>query len=158
MSYEKPPINNVPFKFTSSGYVAPDFTGVPARFGLRTSSQQTANMQATIEVFGQYCTSTYTYIKDRKTYAVGYARHGVQILRGKTLYGGIRDLCATLVRFPEHKDLSATLIVLENYLGLKAYIKSTLQSYADVIASIYGIPRLICQLLYMVLIRVKLQL
>jgi hypothetical protein len=97
-------------------------------------------MRATIEVFGQYCTSTYTYLKERKTYVVGYTRHGVQILQGKSIYGGIRDLCATLIRSPAYKDLPATLSVLENYMNLSAYIKSTIQSYADLVASVYGIP------------------
>ena len=140
MPYEKPPINNVPFKFTDKGYVTPDFVSVPFRFGLRTSTQQTADMRATLEVFGQYCTSTYTYIKERKTYVVGYSSYGIQILKDKTIYGGIRDLCASLVRTPTYVDLSAYAFALSNFMELGAYLKSTIQSYADLIAAIYGVP------------------
>ena len=140
MSYEKPPMNNVPFKFTDTGYSAPDFQSVPFGFGLRPSTQQTADMRATIEVFGKYCDSTYTYLKEQKIYVIGYSSYGIQILKGKNIYGGIRDLCATLMRVPTHKDLPAYIDVVSNYLSLSAYIKSTIQSHADLIAEMYGIP------------------
>lgn len=140
MPYSKPPIRNLPFKFTNTGYQKPNFGSVPFRFGLRTSTQQTSDMRATLEVFGQYCTSTYTYIKERKTYVVGYSSYGIQILKGKTIYGGIRDLCATLIRSPAYKDLPASVFALSNFLDLGAYLKSTIQSYADLVAAVYGIP------------------
>lgn len=140
MSYEKPPINKVPFKFSSTGYSTPEFSNVPFRFNVRPSHQQTADMKATINVFGIYCTSTYTYVKDRQTYIVGYTTSGVQILKDKTIYGGIRDLCASLVRAPTHVDISAYIRATSNFLDLNGYIKSTIQAYADIIADIYGVP------------------
>ena len=142
MPYDKPPITNVPFKFTSSGYTSPDFTEVPFRFGLRPSTQQTADMQATIDVFGKYCSSTYTYVKERKTYVVGYSSHGIQILKGQTIYGGIRDLCASLTRTPPYADLPAYAFALSNFMDLSAYLKSNIQAHADIAADVYGIPPL----------------
>jgi len=140
MAYEKPPINRVPFRFSSTGYSAPDFSNEPFQFGLRPSQQQTADMRAMLEVFGKYCTSTYTYVKERKTYVVGYSAHGVQILKGKTIYGGIRDLCASLVRTPPYSDLPAYIFVAYNFLDLNGYIKATIQAYADLVAEVYGVP------------------
>jgi hypothetical protein len=140
MAYEKPPMNRVPFRFSSTGYSAPDFSNEPFQFGLRPSQQQTADMRAMLEVFGKYCTSTYTYIKDRKTYVVGYSTHGVQILKGKTIYGGIRDLCASLVRTPPYSDISAYIFAASNFLNLGGYIKATIQAYSDIVAEVYGVP------------------
>jgi len=52
-NYNKPPMNNIPFEFTTGGYQAPDFSEVPFQWGLRPTFQQTANLQAAINVIGQ---------------------------------------------------------------------------------------------------------
>ena len=52
-NYNKPPMNNIPFEFTTGGYQAPDFSEVPFQWGLRPTFQQTANLQAAINVISQ---------------------------------------------------------------------------------------------------------
>jgi len=141
MLYSKPPITNLPFTFTSTGYTAPDFSSVPFSMGIRSSYQQTADMQSTINVFGpSNCTDTYTYVKEQKTYVIGYSQQGVQILQGQTIYGGIRNLCASLTRVPEHKDLHGYIYILTNFLNLSASLRVVLQSYTDISTDIYAIP------------------
>ena len=114
--YQKPTFNNIPFKFTSTGYTAPSFSNVPFVFGATQSYQQTADMKSTIEVLSKYCTSTYTYIKEKRTYVIGYSDNSIQILKEKIIYGGIRDLCASLEipPLPEHTfDLFVNIGITE---------------------------------------------
>ncbi len=49
MAYEKPPINNIPFEFTTGGYTKPDFDNIPFNFALKPVFQQTADLQAIID-------------------------------------------------------------------------------------------------------------
>lgn len=68
MSYNKPPFNNLPFSFGSTGYTAPDFSSVPFRMGLHPSYQQSAYLQAAIDVFGPSgCDDLQGYIKTFQT-------------------------------------------------------------------------------------------
>lgn len=124
MRYSKPPIDSLPFRFTDAGYQKPDFGGVPFRIGLRTSTTQVSDLQGAINVMGVYQASTYTYLKECPTIVVGYVQSGVQILKLPCIYGGIRDLGASLhgwqaADFPSYiygippRDLQAILNVIE---------------------------------------------
>jgi hypothetical protein len=49
MAYTKPPANNMPFSFTSSGYVGPNAGGINYRF----RASAIANLQAAINVLSE---------------------------------------------------------------------------------------------------------
>jgi hypothetical protein len=109
-NYVKLPIDNIPFRFGTGGYSKPNFGNIPFNFRTRPSYAQTGDMKATIDVFGIYQDSTYTYLKYCERYIVGYHQYGVQILRGKCYYGGIRDIGASIVGaeswvFSDERDL-----------------------------------------------------
>ena len=127
--YNKPPLNTIPFKFTTGGYSKPSFSSVPFNFGAPTYSQ-TANLQAAINVMGTHQTSTYTYLKECPTYVIGYGA-GIQIIQLPCIYGGIRDVGAYLYGNPEYANLSAYIFAISGRLDLGAYIKSTIQDYKN---------------------------
>jgi hypothetical protein len=111
-NYTKPPINSIPFRFTTGGYSKPNFGNIPFNFKTRPSYTQTGDMKATISVFGIYQETTYTRLKYCQNYVVGYNKFGVQILKGKCFYEGIRDLGGRIVGaeswfITDEKDLSA---------------------------------------------------
>lgn len=139
-NYEKPPINKIPFTFTTGGYTGPDFTNVPFRFGLRPTAQQTADLQAAINVMGIYQTETYSYLKSCPTIVIGYVGGIPQILQLPCIYGGIRDIGSYIYGNPHHADLGATIRPVFGQAELPAYIKSTVQAYRNLGASAYGIP------------------
>jgi len=129
--YTAPTISGIVYSFTTGGYDAPTMSGVPFRFGLRPSYQQTAELQGVIDVMGKYCDSTYTYEKDKQTYVVGYGSAGVQILKGRTIYGGIRDLCTSVYGNPHHADLGAWIRAVSGQADLGGFIRPTIQDYKD---------------------------
>ena len=90
--YNPPPKNNIPFSFTSSGYQPPSFSSVPFNF----RSSYNSSLSAAINVTQLYQDSTYTFLKYCEQYVIGHRVEGVQIIKGKCHYGGIRDLGATL--------------------------------------------------------------
>ena len=51
-----------------------------------------ADIQAQINVVQTYQYETFSFLKYCEQYIVGYSTHGVQIIKGKCHYGGIRDL------------------------------------------------------------------
>jgi len=51
-----------------------------------------ADIQAQINVAQTYQYETFTFLRYCEQYIVGYSTHGVQIIKGKCHYGGIRDL------------------------------------------------------------------
>lgn len=113
MAYSnKPNSNNLPFRFTSSGYTAPNFNNIAFGFNLPRSSQ-TGNMKAAINVMqANYQDETYSYIKECKKFIIGYNVYGVQIIKGKCVYGGIRDLGVMITGYSfisDQKDLSAII-------------------------------------------------
>ncbi len=108
--YTPPSKNNIPFTFTSGGYQPPQFDSVA--FNFRTKSSQISNLSASISVMQLYQDSTYTFLKYREQYVIGYGSRGVQIIKGKYHYGGIRDLGAMVIGalpLAGVSDLTATL-------------------------------------------------
>jgi len=55
-------------------------------------SSWSADIQAQINIAQTYQHETVTFLKYCEHYIVGYSTHGVQIIKGKCHYGGIRDL------------------------------------------------------------------
>jgi len=51
-----------------------------------------AEIQAQINLLQPFHNETFTFLKYCEHYIVGYSTHGVQIIKGKCHYGGIRDL------------------------------------------------------------------
>jgi len=90
--YTPPPKNNIPFNFNSGGYQAPDFGNISMNFSTGQIKAQMNDLRAAINVVQTYQQSTYTFLKYCENYIVGYSQHGVQIIKGKCHYGGIRDL------------------------------------------------------------------
>lgn len=131
--------NNLPFTFTSGGYQKPSFDGVNFNWAEATQSAF-ANLQAAINVMGVYQDTTYTYLKDCPKTVVGYTAHGIQVLQLPCVYGGIRDLGASLYRLPPNVDLPAYIFALTNYLDLNAYVKVNIRETRDLPADIYAIP------------------
>jgi hypothetical protein len=109
MAYDKPTFNNIPFTFTTSGYQKPVASGVLFKFGGKPVYQQTANLQAAINVMGIYQTSTYTYLKECPTYVTGYTGQGIQVLNLPCVYGGIRDIGAYIIGLYNSLDLNAII-------------------------------------------------
>lgn len=138
--YTSPTMSGIVYSFVTGGYDAPTISGVPFRFGLRPSYQQTADLKSVIEASPRYCEEAYSYVKDRRTYVVGYGAAGVQILKGQPIYGGIRDLCTSIYVNPAHADLGAYIRAVSGQGDLGAYIKSTIQSYRDLGAFAGGHP------------------
>jgi len=84
-NYTKPPFNNVPFSFGAGGYSAPDFNDISFRFKDKTIVSTYSGLSS--EIFG------YTdYVKHCPTYVIGYGTYGIQIIKGRCIYGGIRNL------------------------------------------------------------------
>lgn len=111
MAYNSPPQNNIPFRFTTGGYQAPDFGQIALNFNTRTA--QTAVLGAAITgVYGHYQYDTYTYLKYCDRYVVGYSSYGVQIMKGKCYYGGIRDIGAIITGLISSADLGGYIKVL----------------------------------------------
>lgn len=136
MAYSnRPPFTNIPFKFTETGYTAPDFTNVRFSFGL----PNTADLRASLQAFGIYTHTTYTYLKSCPTITISYPG-SIQILHLPCIYGGIRDVSGYIYANPFNADLSAHVYVSANFLDLNAYVRSTIQAYYNIGATIRSIP------------------
>ena len=118
-NYDKPPMNTIPFEFTTGGYTKPDFSEVPFQWGLRPIFQQTANLQAAITVVSQSSADLLASIQ-------GVTRQ--------------RDLGAYIKStIQATKNLGASAYGIPP-VDLPAYVKSTIQAYKNLGASAYGIP------------------
>lgn len=129
MAYIKPPANNMPFRFTSSGYVPPSGSGM--RYGFGPTS--TANLQAAINVLSE------DYVKECPTYTVAYGGK-IQVIQLPCVYSGYRHLSAYIYGNPEHTDLGAYIKAVVGQGDLGAYIKGVTSTYADLPALLYGVP------------------
>lgn len=134
--YDKPPISNIPFSFSSTGYAKPDFGSVPFRFGLRPTTAQTADLRAAIDVMGLYQDSTYTYLKGCPKIVVGYTAHGIQTLQLPCEYGGIRDVGGSIFGELTHVNLGGYIFASASFLNLTSYIKSVVSTTVDLPAYI----------------------
>lgn len=142
-------MNNLPFRFTSGGYTAPSFGAVPFRFSTKPVYSQTANLTAAIDVMQTYQDTTYTFLKYCERYVVGYQTYGVQIIKGRCFYGGIRDMGARVgvmqtgaddlpasVRGLVYRSLLATIVGETGGMDLPASIRGLV--YKDLSAIIEG--------------------
>jgi hypothetical protein len=120
MSYIKPPLGNIPFNFSSSGYGSIDLTAIDFNF---VSSTMNSVLAATISGRPLYQTEAYTYPKQCKKVAIGFGDN-LQILSLPCLYGGIRDLG------------SSVHVYQRDYVGLMAGIYVDIYSTVDLPASI----------------------
>jgi hypothetical protein len=136
-TYSPPTASGIIFDFIAGGYTPPSASRLAFPFVYRPSYSSTSDLQAAIEVYN-FQTSTYTYVKKRNIQVLGYSQYKVQILKGKTEYGGIRDLGATIYRQPRHVDLAASIVAVADYLDLAGFIRSTIQSYVDLGAQAGG--------------------
>jgi len=116
--YTKPPYNNLPFRFGTGGYSAPDFNDVGFKFKEKAIVSTYADVGATI-------VGVRDYLKYCPTYVVGYGPYGVQIIQGRCVYGGIRDIGAYIngVKAQDQGDLGATLVVGVNEVDLPAFVR-----------------------------------
>ena len=94
--YTPPPKNNIPFSFSTGGYQAPDFDSIAMNFDTGAIKSAMAGLGAAVNVMQNYQQETFTFLKYCENYIVGYSQHGVQIIKGKCHYGGIRDLGANV--------------------------------------------------------------
>lgn len=138
-NYNNPTMSGIGFNFTTGGYSAPGMDELEIRFGFRPSYQQTADLQAAINVLGLYQDSTYTYLKSCPTYIVGYGSGGIQIIKAPCIYGGIRDLGAYIHGNPEHADLNAYIDAKLPGADVGAYIKGMAADSADIIGDLKGV-------------------
>ncbi len=118
-NYNKPPFNNIPFRFTTGGYEKPPFEQVPFRWGLRPSYEQTADLQAAINVISQDSADLSASITGEEV-------------------GGYRDLSAYIKStIEDYKNLGAAIRRLDSGLkDLVAYTKATTEGYKDLGAAI----------------------
>ena len=129
MAYTKPPANNMPFRFTSSGYVAPSGGSMRYGFGLT----NTANLRSAINVLSE------DYLKECPTYTIAYGGK-IQVIQLPCVYSGYRHLNAYIYGNPEHADLGAYIMVIVGQGDLGAYIKGVISTYTDLPALLYSIP------------------
>lgn len=91
--YIPPPKLNIPFSFSSGGYSPPNFGQLSFHFSVKQINSVMSNLKAAVNVFDTKL-QAYTYLKYCDHYIIGYNTAGVQIIRGKCYYGGIRDIGA----------------------------------------------------------------
>jgi len=136
MAYDPPESNNIPFRFTEGGYAAPNFNELAYTFGVK---QGIHDLSAAINVMGTYQTTTYTYLKYCPTYVVGYTQNGVQILKGRCIYGGVRDLGTSIFAYSQTLTSDLGAFVRVSQLGqddLGGYIRPTINDYRDLSGSL----------------------
>jgi hypothetical protein len=154
-----PPNNlNIPFKFAQTGYQPPDWNAIAFEF--KSKREGLGNLRAAINVMTaepeNYQETTYTYLKYCEEYVIGYSQYGVQILKGKCYYGGVRDLgtSITVWKKPVYsgvknliakakgvysgiKDLSADMSG-ELAIDIQAYVNTLQTTSYDLSASLHG--------------------
>ena len=159
-NYTTQDMRNLIFKFYPGTYTPQKFGDVTLNWAVRPSYSSVGNIQASInaleDISGPFHDYTYTYLKECVTYVVGYSVYGVQILKGRCTYGGIRDLGAYIAEwfrpttstsadicgfiygtYSGDSDLSA-FIGMHSPADLLAYIDVISQSYGDLPSSIHG--------------------
>lgn len=135
-------------KFYPGSYTPSTFGNATLNWTSRVSYSSTKDLHAAITAFGNgpYQDTTYIYLKYCEEYIIGYSQYGVQILKGKCYYGGIRDLGAFIVGiekivYHETADLYASIgRVFTNNLPASIGIETpvNLQAYVDVFSASAG--------------------
>lgn len=109
MGDEYTPPTSLPFNFTSRGYEPPNSKELLLNFA---PTYQFGVLKAAINVVSPYWTETHTYPKSCPKYVIGYGNGRVQIIKGRCIYGGIRDLQGIINPLPREyfsSDLSAEI-------------------------------------------------
>jgi len=128
------------FNFSIGGYTPPSFTDVP--FNFVSTYAKIMNLGASVEAVPTYQDSTYTYVKSRRLYGLGYCYGGGYQIIKQMMYGGIRDLGAliTAIKFKSsYVDLNAMINAIKYYSGtkdLRAQLKVMFRDEADLRASL----------------------
>lgn len=126
-NYLPPESTNLPFNFTNQGYVPDGNTSILFNF---ISKNNTGTLRAAINVMQPYWATTHTYAKSCPKYVVGYGSGGIQIIKGRCLFGGIRDLRGVISGIPSSFTTGS----------LTAYINSVLNtSQIDLSSYCYAI-------------------
>ena len=138
MSYTKPPLNSIPFNFTSSGYSPIDLSNIEFNF---LSSVLDSTIAATITGTPLYTSEAYTYPKKCKKVAIQYESGAVQVLSIPCLYGGIRDLVGFIRGLSrESYNLSSSVFgVYSGYSDITSFIEGFLYTgvFSDLSSNIY---------------------
>jgi hypothetical protein len=113
--YLPPESTKLPFNFSRQGYSPASNTSVLFNFALEGSF---GTLRAAVNVMQPYWETTHTYAKSCPKYVVGYGSGGVQIIKGRCLFGGIRDLRGIITGLP----------MLYTVGNLPAYINSVLNA------------------------------
>jgi len=130
MYNSNPPNSNVPFKFSSAGYAPPDFSSVNFSF-----AANNVNLKSTIVGMDLQR----DYLKHCETYVLGFTQNNVQILRSNCIYGGIRDLAATLTIASHLNDLAAYIKqVYTGQIDVTKTIKGWAPQHTDFLAAVKG--------------------
>ena len=154
--YVPPGWGSIGFEFTTDGYTAPPWSEIP--FEWYGAITQVFNLGASVTVDPTRTDAPYCEIKRSNQIALGFGDSGWQILKGITEYSCVYDLNAILNAIPPHADLGAYIFAFTTFTGEKdlaallsgwaerdlggivygipprdigAYIKSTIQEYAD---------------------------
>jgi len=94
-----PPIGTrLPFNFSKSGYSSPSSTSTHFNF---TPQGNFGVLKAAVNVLQPYWYETYTYSKECPKYVIGYGPGGIQIIKGRCIFGGIRDLQGIIIGQPK---------------------------------------------------------
>jgi len=143
-------------KFYPGSYTHQTFENVVLNWQTRASYSSTGNIGAAIVAVGNgpYQDEAYTYLKSCENYIIGYGQYGVQILKGRCYYGGIRDLNAYVgvwekMVYSGTKDLGAIIgcvfvedlpasIGIESPSDLQAYLNIFQTDTSDLSAFIHG--------------------
>lgn len=123
-----PPENiKLPFNFTAQGYTSASSTSLLFKFAPKGSF---GTLRAAVNAMQPYLYETYTYVKSCPKYVVGYGSGRVQIIKGRCLFGGIRDLQGSILGLP----------LLYTIGGLSASINSILNcDRSDLVSSCFPI-------------------
>lgn len=96
--YLPPGGTELPFNFTEAGYTPPTSTSILFNFAPKGNF---GTLKAAINVMQPNWETTQTYPKSCPKYVVGYGSGRVQIIKGRCLYGGIRDIQGIITGVPK---------------------------------------------------------
>jgi len=152
--YTTQDMRNLILKFYPGSYTHRTLENVVLNWESRTTYSSSSDISIAINVMGLYQTTTYTYLKYCEEYVVGYSQYGVQILKGRCYYGGIRDLGIFVegiekIVYHETKDLPIVIgrvftedlplyVSGESPANLLAYVNVFQTDYKDLPINIHG--------------------